>query len=238
METTTTITQWASETFGEATSVMRAVARVNEEMAELIRAITAGKPREKIIEEAADVSIISERVYSLTGVVRRRVNLFEHLVLSSSPIRVAILANSALSRFMLDFPSARYDETLCDLAEYLDILFRQLGTTRQQEVDKKMAINRQRVWKKDGTGHGYHVRDKSISDAHREETASGGSRKMKTMTLLAQLTCEESICGVNDDEQEAFFMHILGKELILHSNEIGEEVGVVKVLGRFGQLRS
>ncbi|WP_375188429.1 hypothetical protein [Sphingobium yanoikuyae] len=102
-ETTASIGEWASQTFGDAGSNARVVARANEEMAELLRAATSDQPVEQLGVEAADVVIILAR--------------------------------------------------LC---------FRN-GMDLWDEVEKKMAINRGRVWKRDGTGHGYHVRDKEAA---------------------------------------------------------------------------
>jgi NTP pyrophosphatase (non-canonical NTP hydrolase) len=100
METTKTIGEWASETFGDAGSNARVAARANEEMAELLRAATSGQPVQDMVVEAADVVIVLARLAYRNG---------------------------------------------------FDLW---------NEVEKKMAVNRARVWKKDGTGHGYHVRDK------------------------------------------------------------------------------
>lgn len=33
-----------------------------------------------------------------------------------------------------------------------------LGVDLHAEIDRKMAVNRGRTWKRDSTGHGYHVR--------------------------------------------------------------------------------
>ena len=98
-ETQTTITQWANQTFGVSSSNVRVASRANEEMAELIRALTTDDYNPKAAEEIADVVIV-----------------------------------------------------LCRLAT-------QLGCNILNEVDRKMIKNRQRVWKLDGTGHGYHVRE-------------------------------------------------------------------------------
>lgn len=100
IETQKTISDWANETFGTATSNMRIAVRANEEMAELLRALSADDYSSKAGEEIADVLIV-----------------------------------------------------LCRVAE-------RLGVSIENEVNKKMAINRKRQWKKDGTGHGYHVRSK------------------------------------------------------------------------------
>lgn len=34
-----------------------------------------------------------------------------------------------------------------------------LGYDLHEYIDRKMQINRQRKWQKDGTGHGYHIKD-------------------------------------------------------------------------------
>ena len=102
-ETETSIVEWADATFGRTSSNIRVAARANEEMSELLRALSVDENHPKAAEEIADIVIILMRVAS------------------------------------------------------------QLGTTIAAEVDRKMAINRERVWKLDGTGHGYHVRDKSAA---------------------------------------------------------------------------
>ena len=95
-ETQKTISQWAEETFGPASSNARVAARVNEEMAELLRALTVNDNNPKAGEEMADIIIVMSR-----------------------------------------------------LAE-------RMGFDLVAEVDKKMAINRERTWARDGSGHGYH----------------------------------------------------------------------------------
>lgn len=99
-ETQQSISKWANETFGPASSNARVAARANEEMAELLRALTADDQDLKAVDEIADVLIILYRL---------------------------------ADRFGIDLHEA---------------------------VDLKMAINRNRVWNKDGSGHGYHVRQK------------------------------------------------------------------------------
>ena len=39
-------------------------------------------------------------------------------------------------------------------------LIERQGYDLLEEINKKMAKNRARMWQKDGTGHGYHVREK------------------------------------------------------------------------------
>jgi hypothetical protein len=39
-----------------------------------------------------------------------------------------------------------------------------IGADLLCEIDRKMEINRKRVWRTDGTGHGYHVRKRGTAD--------------------------------------------------------------------------
>lgn len=100
-ETQESVSSWATETFGPAGSNIRVAARANEEMAELLRCLSADDAHPKAAEEIADVFIVLYR-----------------------------------------------------LAE-------RLGVDIFAEVDRKMQVNRQREWKLDNTGHGYHVRTKT-----------------------------------------------------------------------------
>lgn len=99
-ETQESISAWANQSFGEPASNARVAARANEEMAELLRALTDSDFSPKAAEEIADVVIVLYRLAT------------------------------------------------------------RLGVNLQDEIDAKMAINRDRVWAKSGTGHGYHVREK------------------------------------------------------------------------------
>ena len=67
-ETQQTISGWANATFGAADSNARVAARANEEMAELIRALTADDQHPKAAEEIADVVIILYRLAERLGV--------------------------------------------------------------------------------------------------------------------------------------------------------------------------
>lgn len=99
-ETQDTVSRWAEETFGPASSNARVAARANEEMAELLRALTADDNSPRAVVEIADVVIILYRL---------------------------------ATRLRVDLHTA---------------------------VDEKMRINRSRQWRLDGSGHGYHVREK------------------------------------------------------------------------------
>lgn len=56
-ETQQTISEWAEETFGPVSSNARVAARANEEMAELLRALTADDSNPQAANEMADVLI-------------------------------------------------------------------------------------------------------------------------------------------------------------------------------------
>ncbi len=105
IESQATISAWAENTFGPSSSNARVAARANEEMAELLRALTADDNNPGAIGEAADVVIV---LFRLAG---------------------------------------------------------RMGESLMAEVDRKMAINRAREWKIDASGHGYHVRDKAVTNA-------------------------------------------------------------------------
>lgn len=68
IETQDTICAWTEATFGHASSNARVAARANEEMAELLRALTSDDNHSKAIEEAADVVIILYRLAERMGV--------------------------------------------------------------------------------------------------------------------------------------------------------------------------
>lgn len=104
METQAKISEWCEATFGPSSSNARVAARANEEMAELLRALTVDDKHPKAAEEIADVVIILSRLAT------------------------------------------------------------RLGADLQAEVDRKMAVNRARVWKLDGSGHGYHVRPEKAKE--------------------------------------------------------------------------
>jgi hypothetical protein len=58
------IRAWADQTFGPASSNARAAARANEDIAELLRALTADENHAKAVEEVADVVIMLCRLQS------------------------------------------------------------------------------------------------------------------------------------------------------------------------------
>ena len=161
-ETQESICEWAAEAFGTAGSDLRVAGRTNEEMAELIRAVTSEAPQEDILEEAADVLIVLSRLGQRIGC---ELSLSENAgVLASceSPLNIVVRANYRLAILIetLAFGGEKR-LTLFSVWSHLLELIYSMGSTPELVVDAKMAKNRKRVWQRDGTGHGYHVRDKS-----------------------------------------------------------------------------
>lgn len=66
-ETQATISQWAEETFGPVSSNARVAARANEEMAELLRALTVDDASPEVGPEIADVFIVLYRLADRMG---------------------------------------------------------------------------------------------------------------------------------------------------------------------------
>lgn len=67
-ETQKTISTWSNDTFGPAGSNARVAARANEEMAELLRALTSDDAHPKAPEEIADVVIVLYRLADRMGI--------------------------------------------------------------------------------------------------------------------------------------------------------------------------
>ena len=54
---------------------------------------------------------------------------------------------------------------------------------------------------------------------------------MKTVRLICDLTFDESnFEGNSTSERDWFYSHILKNDLILHSNDIGDSIGELKVI--------
>lgn len=68
IENQQTISNWANETFGPAGSNARVAARANEELAELLRALTTDDDHPKAAEEVADTVIVLYRLAARLGI--------------------------------------------------------------------------------------------------------------------------------------------------------------------------
>lgn len=81
---------------------------------------------------------------------------------AGSNLRVAIRANEEMSELLRCLSTDdRHPKAAEEIADVVIVLCRaaeRLGVDIWDKVEEKMAINRTRVWTKDGSGHGYHVR--------------------------------------------------------------------------------
>ena len=87
---------------------------------------------------------------------------------AGSNARVAARANEEMAELMrvltVDDAHPKASEEIADVVIVLSRLATRLGVDLNDEINRKMAINRKREWKLDNTGHGYHVREKEQSD--------------------------------------------------------------------------
>jgi phosphoribosyl-ATP pyrophosphohydrolase len=166
-ETQESVSAWATEVFGEAGSDERVAARANEEMAEVLRAATADGDIDKIIEETADTMIVLLRLGRRLG-VELDIGLPSRVRYSGATdlSQICAFANQEIAILLLSLTSGRRDRAAGDLLHLwnkLKAIIEYAGGAVQAAIDAKMAINRQRVWNKDGSGHGYHVRTKGAA---------------------------------------------------------------------------
>ncbi len=167
-ETCASISQWSEDTFGPVTSNYVIAARANEEMAELLRALSktdlsAIADVNSVADEAADVLIvlcrlamqIDEDLGDFTpGDVRRR--------LEAPLLSIASCANVHLARLMFQLADNDHDpavyESLLRVVNALYDMLAEMQVSPSQVIASKMATNRTRQWKMDGDGCGRHVR--------------------------------------------------------------------------------
>jgi hypothetical protein len=184
-ETQESIAIWADAAFGVAPKLLRILARANEEMAELLRAVTSSKTPHEIATEAADVAIVLARVGKIVGndlIALCGVQVRERNWNGAEVEKTATRANHMLSHAMLltsysekedPRPVFYLERTMIHLAIVVASVRLDLGSY----IDAKMAVNRMRVWKRDGTGHGYHIRqdNQEIPSTQRGEGQGEGA---------------------------------------------------------------
>ena len=164
-ETQETISQWSIETFGDAGSNFRVAIRAQEEMTELLVAISTHEPQEDIIEEAADVAIVIYRLASRLGITISPYWMSDREGLQLKTI--ASRANKRLADIIVLLSMQDNDMwrtySLQELMHFLRSLCTSLGSNLSDAVSTKMAINRGRKWRKDKawkkSGSSYHIEE-------------------------------------------------------------------------------
>lgn len=124
--------------------------------------------------DATDPNSIGTFVHELTGKVECSTNLPERETQKSisdwaietfgeagSNLRVALRANNEMAELLdmlaVDDNDSRAGEEIADLFIVLARLLDKMGVNLDEEIQRKMKINRARVWTKDGSGCGQHV---------------------------------------------------------------------------------
>jgi hypothetical protein len=174
IETLPGICEWADATFGPANDIRRALSRANEEAAELITHLVMPELNPaKIAEECADIAIVLCRPARACG----DENIMSDVTSldfdgSGSPYTDAIKIGDILL-YCLRLAETEFSHSLGRLIGNVLIKLSHIcavfGFKLSKEIDKKMARNRAREWRLDGSGHGYHT--KEPEEARREEDA-------------------------------------------------------------------
>jgi NTP pyrophosphatase (non-canonical NTP hydrolase) len=77
-------------------------------------------------------------------------------------VRAAVRANEEMAELLrelaMDDTSPKAAAEIADVFIVLYRLADRMGVDVQAEIDRKMAINRDRQWVRDGSGHAYHVK--------------------------------------------------------------------------------
>lgn len=164
-ETQQSISQWATETFGLASSDARVLVRAIEEFVEALRCFSAGDEGPKCREEIADTWIVLCRLAE-----RLEVDLaFSSWIFPPSwpHARCAARILGELSDTLQWLTASDFEKFFTtppaglNAGAMLRALADRMDFDLQAEVDRKMSINRGRRWNITADGHGYHVREKS-----------------------------------------------------------------------------
>lgn len=172
-ETQQSISAWADETFGEAGSDARVAARANEELSELLRLVTTDDfAAADVADECADVCIVLYRLAE-----RHHIRMvfpsthFSKAARAATAPRMPILhdfvalANASMSTLLIQLLVEEDGGVIADCLECIaGMMYEASWSVRhdlRDAIDAKMAVNRAREWKRDGSGHGYHVRERT-----------------------------------------------------------------------------
>jgi hypothetical protein len=161
-ETQQSICDWADATFGVPVRDVSIAARALKEMAELVTACAYGEPPEKIGEEIADVVIVLARLGRAA-----RIDVIE--IATVRPDVASGPASPEVAEAAISLAELHYALVMGETWEIRRFLRRACGVlARAAErvavdlpvaIDAKMAVNRARRWRVDGTGHGAHVKE-------------------------------------------------------------------------------
>jgi len=218
------ITAWATESFGESTTLVT-LRRANTELAELQKEIVTGN-KNVIVEEAADVAIVAIRVFEIENFDIVSVLASLSVEDRSVPARIdaAIRGERQHNGPAIDQLVANANLTLAkaihaysfldsrEVAYQVALLFVDLMaiTSFYNEslidlVAGKMLINRERRWHKNGDGTGHHVRgvESKMTLKQAVDKALAESPFLETSPLLEDGVIEVVTDSAERDKIEA-----------------------------------
>lgn len=166
-ETQDTISEWAVKTFGPAGTVSSVTVRAMKELVELMGELAnpGDVDHHRVCDECADVVIVLTRAakrlgYDIFTEMEAERRFINHEQSSIMHVIVAMdRMNALLRQCTRERRIAPGDERwlLGSIAAELEEVCTRHGGSLRTCIDAKMAINRGRVWRLDGRGHGQHV---------------------------------------------------------------------------------
>jgi NTP pyrophosphatase (non-canonical NTP hydrolase) len=173
-ETQKSIADWAHDTFGPAHSIPRVLGRAAEEAAELVRKVTIGTfTPEEIAEEAADTAIVLARAAELLHIEEKRIQREVRRGLADMPKATTAAEYAFAAMSQVAEAGAAVSQNLPNPMSAAAAVFgarlglecccRLIGQDLSIAIELKMQVNRNRRWKLDGSGHGYHERPKGAT---------------------------------------------------------------------------
>lgn len=163
-ETQASICEWADATFGEAPDIRRIFSRANEEAAELVtHTVMPEIDTEKIATECADIAIILCRAARACNTdIYECINFDMDVNGYVYGAAVTVVYQMGITLMYAGRNDIDYDvmrnligKTIFRLAE----ICAALGYKLSERIETKMARNRAREWRLDGSGHGYHTKE-------------------------------------------------------------------------------
>lgn len=107
------------------------------------------KETQKTITDWADKTF--GRVTDAREAIRRPIEEMEEFIRLGEAMRGCDIHTNTDITYLLD--------EAADVVITLYRLASRLHADLHAEIDRKMAINRARKWRRDGTGHGYHIKE-------------------------------------------------------------------------------
>lgn len=181
-ETIHTIFKWGNETFGPNRTPFRVVIRAHRELSEVFTLFQKPNSGAKILNELADVAIVMcgfiPKVFDEIQTIElwQMLNTRMSVIGKRDPVGGVLQANNEMSKLMglfyaLESNVHKYKETKLVTANVLHCLTQSavnyLGEDKSghlcersfwSEIDRKMIINRRRIWNVDfETGDAQHV---------------------------------------------------------------------------------